>query len=362
MSTPVLSICIPTFNRAKVIKECVNKLLQYNNDDIEIVVSDDCSNDNTLEVLTSIRDDRLKVYENEMNLGASYNSHMCFMRASGKYSILISDEDDLNLEAVRRLISELNVSDMYSVYIVSGSRGPNDKLIYPDKEYNSGWEALRDLGFNIRYMTGVIFKTDLYKLKIGNISFDDAPNIFSVYSFMYAMTVLFFEGTTKTSSIEYYSQNRFQQTTITNNSKDTPDVFYFEPTDRIRQLKIWIRVLAKLPITKRQRVYIVYKIIYDASVLCIRAYDVNYQIKYKSMLPAYYEMFLSHMKGHNIEQDLDNIKKAGIDEMLNTNLVSKIEFDKLSLDDSEIVEYVLRRENELKERLANTKIMKMEFY
>lgn len=291
MKTPVLSICIPTYNRAKIIEECVKKLLVYENDDIEIVVCDDCSKDNTLEVLASIQDERLKVFANEINLGASYNSHMCFMKANGKYAILISDEDDLNLDAVKALIDELVLSDIYSVYLVSGTRGPNDKLIYSDKVYENGWEALSELGFNIRYMTGVIFRTDLYKCKIGEVSFEDAPNIFSVYSFMYAMTVLFFEGVTKTSSVEYYSQNRFQKTTLTNNSKDTPDVFYFEPSDRIRQLKIWIRVLSTLPITKKQRILIVYKIIYDASVLCLRAYDVNYQAKYKAMLPSYHWVY-----------------------------------------------------------------------
>lgn len=361
MKTPVLSICIPTYNRAKIIEECVKKLLVYENDDIEIVVCDDCSKDNTLEVLASIQDERLKVFANEINLGASYNSHMCFMKANGKYAILISDEDDLNLDAVKDLIDELVLTNIYSVYLVSGTRGLNDKLIYSDKVYKNGWEALSELGFNIRYMTGVIFRTDLYKCKIGEVSFEDAPNIFSVYSFMYAMTVLFFEGVTKTSSVEYYSQNRFQKTTLTNNSKDTPDVFYFEPSDRIRQLKIWIRVLSTLPITKKQRILIVYKIIYDASALCLRAYDVNYQAKYKAMLPSYYDMFLSHMKGHKLELDLENIKKAGIDEMLKYNLVSKKEFDAMSLYDPEISAYILKRENDLREKLENTKIMEMEF-
>ena len=170
---------------------------------------------------------------------------------------------------------------------------------------------------------------------------------------MYAMSVLFFTGTTKTSSIEYYSQNRFQQTTITNNSKDTPDVFYFEPVDRIRQLRIWINVLCSLPITKRQRVIMIYKIIYDTLFLCLRAYDINYQAKYKAMLPSYYNLFLSHMKGRELEQDLLHIKEAGIDEMLKKNMVSKKEFDELVSKDSEIIAYILKRETEIERKLEH---------
>ena len=166
MKVPVLSVCIPTYNRANTIKQCVEKLLQYDGDEIEIVVCDDCSNDNTLEILAAIDDKRLRFFENDMNLGASYNSHTCFMKAFGKYSLLISDEDDLDLNAIKGLINELKLTNRYSVYLVSGSRGPNDKLIYPDRVYKKGWDALYDLGFNIRYMTGVIFRTDLYKDKI----------------------------------------------------------------------------------------------------------------------------------------------------------------------------------------------------
>ena len=48
---PYLSICIPTYNRSEVLKESLMQLLKYEGDDIEVVISDNCSPDNTEEVV-----------------------------------------------------------------------------------------------------------------------------------------------------------------------------------------------------------------------------------------------------------------------------------------------------------------------
>ena len=60
-----LSICIPTFNRAEIVYRTVKKCLEYNSDKIEVVVSDNCSDDNTEELLMKIDDKRFKYFKNK---------------------------------------------------------------------------------------------------------------------------------------------------------------------------------------------------------------------------------------------------------------------------------------------------------
>lgn len=73
MKTPLLSICIPVYNQSSLLRVCLNELLRYKGNDIEVVVNDNCSEENLKEVIDSFNDNRLKYYRNETNLGQDLN-------------------------------------------------------------------------------------------------------------------------------------------------------------------------------------------------------------------------------------------------------------------------------------------------
>lgn len=56
----LLSICIPTYNRASIIRDCVDSCLEINSKNIEIVVTDNASTDGTYNELKDIKDSRFK--------------------------------------------------------------------------------------------------------------------------------------------------------------------------------------------------------------------------------------------------------------------------------------------------------------
>ena len=60
---PLVSVCIPAYNNAAYIKDTVMSILEQTYQNIELVVVDDCSTDNTVEVLETIQDERLKIYK-----------------------------------------------------------------------------------------------------------------------------------------------------------------------------------------------------------------------------------------------------------------------------------------------------------
>lgn len=92
---PILSICIPTFNRAELLIKCIESLIYQENfnENIEIVISDNCSEDNTFEIIKRYRSKYLniKYYRNESNIGAEKNVFKALSLANGEFIKLSND-------------------------------------------------------------------------------------------------------------------------------------------------------------------------------------------------------------------------------------------------------------------------------
>lgn len=87
VSSPKLSVLIPTYNREIFVKKAIESVLNQDFQDFEIICSDNASSDATFEVLQEFarKDSRIKVYENATNLGAVPNWKNCLDHASGEY-------------------------------------------------------------------------------------------------------------------------------------------------------------------------------------------------------------------------------------------------------------------------------------
>ena len=112
-----LSISIPTYNREKYLKECLDSLVnQINtNDDVEIIVCDNASNDGTNNLIKAYMQKHsfIKYFKNDKNLGYAGNQIKCIENSSGDYIAILCD-DDLYVEGeVKRILEVIN-ADEYS--------------------------------------------------------------------------------------------------------------------------------------------------------------------------------------------------------------------------------------------------------
>ena len=73
MWSPLVSICIPSYNGEKWIREAIDSALAQTYKPLEIVIVDDASTDNTLEIIQSYRDPRIRIEVNKKNLGQNKN-------------------------------------------------------------------------------------------------------------------------------------------------------------------------------------------------------------------------------------------------------------------------------------------------
>lgn len=93
MKNELISVVIPTWNRANTIVRAVRSVLLQDYKDIEIIIIDDASTDNTFEVVSTILDSRIKYFRLEKNVGPAQARNMGIKYSSGKY-IAFQDSDD----------------------------------------------------------------------------------------------------------------------------------------------------------------------------------------------------------------------------------------------------------------------------
>ena len=99
--TPKVTIGLPTYNRAKLfLVPALECALAQDWDNLEIIVSDNCSTDNTREIVTSYDDPRLRYVRQDENIGANNNFNYCVNAAEGDYFLLYPDDDVIDPDLV----------------------------------------------------------------------------------------------------------------------------------------------------------------------------------------------------------------------------------------------------------------------
>lgn len=103
---PFFSIVIPTYNRASDLRFALFCILRQKFRDFEVVISDNCSTDNTQEMVRQFHDKRIRYSRTEKTLWNSFNIGRGIGLAKGKYVFLHSDDDFLLYETTLETIYE----------------------------------------------------------------------------------------------------------------------------------------------------------------------------------------------------------------------------------------------------------------
>jgi glycosyltransferase involved in cell wall biosynthesis len=103
-NSKLISICIPTYNGGETIENTLNNIIPQLSDDFEVIVSDDCSSDNTVKLVESIQAhcDKIKLFKNNINLGMDGNFHMSTQLATGKYVWFCGQDDILGDNVLKK--------------------------------------------------------------------------------------------------------------------------------------------------------------------------------------------------------------------------------------------------------------------
>lgn len=135
MNKPLFSVVIPLYNKAKYIQKTVQCVLEQTEQNFEIIVVDDGSSDEGVELVQSIHDDRIRVLRKE-NGGVSTARNMGIRESKGKY-ITFLDADDYWTNDFLSTVNELFIH-----FPEAKVACPSYQMIYGDRAVTPVWKSV----------------------------------------------------------------------------------------------------------------------------------------------------------------------------------------------------------------------------
>ena len=103
----LVSVIVPVYNRSIYLKEAIQSALNQTYQNIEIIVSDDCSPDSPEAIVKSFDDPRIRFRRNPKNLGVASNIISAVKEAQGKYVASLNDDDMWDENFLEKLVPQL---------------------------------------------------------------------------------------------------------------------------------------------------------------------------------------------------------------------------------------------------------------
>ena len=158
----LVSIMIPTYNQEKYISDAIQSALSQTYENLEIIVCDDNSIDNTYKILKKYNDKRLKIFKNNKNLGRVKNyRHILYDLANGEYVINLDGDDYfLDNEYIQKcvdLIKKNNLDLVFSNQVIRYVDFDKKTDMKLDKIIDGNWLFLNygKNGLHIPHMTAL---------------------------------------------------------------------------------------------------------------------------------------------------------------------------------------------------------------
>lgn len=174
VSDIILSICIPTYNRAAYLNKCLQNIVNQvgNNPLVEIVISDNVSDDNTQEVSESYatKFENVKYFRNETNIGGDRNFIRVLKLGKGKYLKLLNDyaefKDGCALKMLEIIKNHLQNKEI--LFFANGASFLQKKDFYYSKDLD---EFLRVCSFQSQWILTIGFWKDDFNLMMNYYQF-----------------------------------------------------------------------------------------------------------------------------------------------------------------------------------------------
>lgn len=234
----LLSFCIPTYKRKKIVLECIKEIQKIEDERIEIVVCDNHSEDGTREAILELkkRDQRINYEENKENIGAVANITKVLLKGNGKYLYLISDEDFINKEFILKLLNE-KILENEKYNIILGSVYDIVTNEHYQRYFTRYEENISKFGIKILmekwYISGIIYKKEEINFNILNKYRDEGANL---YPHIIALLTMINKGKLKIFSEEIcFRKNEEKSFIVQNFGKN--EMNYWNSKGRIEQLK-----------------------------------------------------------------------------------------------------------------------------
>lgn len=191
-----ISVLITSYNYEKYIKETIQSVLNQTYKDWELIIVDDCSSDNSVDVIKSFNDSRIRLYINEENLGLAKTLKLGVEKATGDWIVFLESDDLINPDYITRKIQVIKNNN-------------NISLVFNDCNFFGESSRVND------------FNTALYKTRLKNAKRKYPANMF--YNF-------------------YLSNKIFTFSAVMAKRSDLLQLDYDTPVDCLLDWWLWIQL------------------------------------------------------------------------------------------------------------------------
>ena len=115
---PLISVCMPNHNYEKFIRESIESVLNQTYDNFELIIIDDCSTDNSVNIIKSYKDPRIKFYQNDFNLGGPYKTlNRAISFAKGDLIAILHSDDRYDPHFLEEIVKAYNKYPDHKVFV-----------------------------------------------------------------------------------------------------------------------------------------------------------------------------------------------------------------------------------------------------
>lgn len=110
LNNPLVSVLMTAYNRETYIAEAIESVLNQDYDNFELIIVDDCSNDKTVDIVSSFKknDKRIKLYINNENIGQFANRNYSASLAEGEIFLFVDSDDTIKFDTIKYLLNSFN--------------------------------------------------------------------------------------------------------------------------------------------------------------------------------------------------------------------------------------------------------------
>lgn len=163
----LLSICIPTYNRASQLSQCllsiVNQTIFLNSDEVEIVILDNCSTDETEAICQKYVEkyqNKIKYIRQEKNIGADLNIATIFNFANGKFAKLNNDTAKLKAGALEYMLNAIKNNTNNAIIFFSNQESEKTLEFIQYKHINN---FVENISFYSTWIGSLCINVDYFK-------------------------------------------------------------------------------------------------------------------------------------------------------------------------------------------------------
>lgn len=206
MSDVLLSICISSYNHGDKCVQLINNILAVKDRRYNIIVCDDCSDENTMRKLKMLSDSKLFLIFNKNNLGACKNWFRTIDSGSGKYILHVLDRDTIEVNYLSIILDILEKNSVGGGYFGRSALYPVGGIL-KRKSYavcNKGREAFLTMAGVPVHPTGFVVRRSIWKK--GNYKkYFYESNSYGIYPHSYVFGEIAIKNPMIFSPIPFYS-------------------------------------------------------------------------------------------------------------------------------------------------------------